>query len=882
MTKLKKIFNEISNLISAFKNESDYVEANRLKAQSAGYPAMSAILPYRYVDEERNIFINTNSIGYILELAPLSGANEQIIASLDEAFRKRMDRGVPVTFYMVASKCVSNVLKQRLDENMWKGDLAKGLNAITRAYYERAALKGFKTGDDTPLYLRNYRVFAVFGKKQKVSEKSLVNMNANRAMFISALKSAQINCRQVTVENFLSYIREVSNFRVGQVEPSSDNYDEHTELHRQIIETSRELEIHPDYIRITNTLREQDKILGVKGEDIDRGISSSRIVGLNINKNPKSFALWQGPDNLHNLLSPSFGISCPFVINFTIEVDEQVASQSEAFRKEQDLAKKANSAYQKLFPSTQKSYEEWRDIRESLNRNETSMCRYFFGLTLFTEDDDISQQNCEQQALNLYRKNGIQLEQAKRQQLRNYMTLYPFIIQEELWKDLKTTNVVLRTKSFNALNLAPIVTENSLSGSGTPLPSYRGQVSFLDIFDESSDATNFNVAVTGTSGAGKSFIIQNMLRQVLNSGGFGYVIDLGESYKNFCQQAGGVYLDGDKLRFNPWFDVVDIKESAESIAQLITVLASPKGVLDEVSEAIIIKAVVYAWEKGGKKAKIDYVVDYLTSEEIEKEYIDKPTILSRMAEISELLERYCTNGPDGEFFNSENPTLNGDIKFAVLELLSLESRPKLMSGVLYSIILAVQQKMYKSPRDVKKICVIDEAWRLLSGGNTAAAKFIETGYRTARRHRGCFVTITQGISDFTGLKDMAPSAEAAAVWNNSANKLTLLQDKKAFTDFLQYNPDYFNSIEKSVIQGFKKASQSGYSSVLIQSGGNSSFHRLFVDPVTRAMFSTKGTDYNFMAEKQKLGHNSEEAALMLAEENFGEELEELERWVGLK
>lgn len=878
------LLDSVSNIFGGWKNVEDFQAANKLMQTTAGYPALSALLPYRCFDEESKMFINTNSVGYILELAPLSGANQDIIQSIDEAFRKRLERGTPVTFYMMASKCVSHILDANMNSSMWKGELAPGLNKLTKAYYERAALKGFETTEevDYPLYLRNYRVFAVVGKKGMKDDKaSLMQLSNSRESFMSALRAAKIGSRIVGVKDFLSAIRETANYRPGQVTPSHTDYDDFEQINRQVLETTNELEVYEDYLRLRMRMRDQDKIVGISGEEAGRGIVSSRIVNLNINKNPRVFALWQSADNLHNLVNPAFGIGCPFVITFTIEIEDQVKTQNEAFRKESDLAKKANSAYAKLIPWTGRAYNEWRGIREELSKNEGSLCKYYFNVTLFTPDDDISLQKCEQDAITMYRKNGIELMSAKYQQLRNYMSTFPFVIQEGMWDDLKKTGVALRSTAFSALNLLPVVSESTLTGSGSPLPSYRGQVAFLDVFDQKSEATNFNVAVTGTSGAGKSFLVQDMLRQVLNSGGFGYVIDMGESYKNFCLQAGGSYLEGAALRFNPWAEVVDINEASEGIGRLMAVLASPSGELDDVSQEILNKAVVYAYERGGNKAKVDFVVEYLSSAKIIEEYKDKPTILSRMAELCELLARYCTTGTDGEFFNSDNPTLNQDTRFAVLELISLENRPKLLAAVLFSIILAVQQKMYRSSRKLKKICIIDEAWKLLAGDNKAAAKFIEQGYRTVRRHNGCFVTITQGISDFVGIKDKSPSAEANAAWMNSGTKITLLQEKSSFNDFLKYNPDFYNEQEKTVIQGFRKAKTRGFSSLLIQAGGHSSFHRLFVDPVTRAMFSSAAEDFAFMSEKQEEGANSEEAALMLAEHNFGKELKELEIWANI-
>lgn len=145
-------------------------------------------------------------------------------------------------------------------------------------------------------------------------------------------------------------------------------------------------------------------------------------------------------------------------------------------------------------------------------------------------------------------------------------------------------------------------------------------------------------------------------------------------------------------------------------------------------------------------------------------------------------------------------------------------------------------------------------------------------YRTVRRHRGAFITITQGIKDFTASK------EAEAAWNNSSTKITLLQDAKAFKQYLAENPDQFLPVEQEVIRYFQKALSTGYSSLLITAGEASSFHRLFVDPVTRAMFSSRGVDFDFMQEAQKAGATSEEAAYLLAEKEFGDELKELEEW----
>ena len=90
-------------------------------------------------------------------------------------------------------------------------------------------------------------------------------------------------------------------------------------------------------------------------------------------------------------------------------------------------------------------------------------------------------------------------------------------------------------------------------------------------------------------------------------------------------------------------------------------------------------------------------------------------------------------------------------------------------------------------------------------------------------------------------------------------------------------------METQVIRGFQPARDTGFSSVMISSGEYSSFHRVFVDPVTRAMFSTRGEDYQYMSDAQAAGATSEEAAYLLACEPhmYQTEMQELERWAGL-
>ncbi|STK81851.1 conjugal transfer ATP-binding protein TraC [Escherichia coli] len=88
--------------------------------------------------------------------------------------------------------------------------------------------------------------------------------------------------------------------------------------------------------------------------------------------------------------------------------------------------------------------------------------------------------------------------------MRNFLTCLPFMAGKGLFKQLKEAGVVQRAESFNVANLMPLVADNPLTPAGLLAPTYRNQLAFIDIFFRGMNNTNYNMAVCGTSGAGKN------------------------------------------------------------------------------------------------------------------------------------------------------------------------------------------------------------------------------------------------------------------------------------------------------------------------------------------------------------------------------------------
>jgi conjugal transfer ATP-binding protein TraC len=87
-------------------------------------------------------------------------------------------------------------------------------------------------------------------------------------------------------------------------------------------------------------------------------------------------------------------------------------------------------------------------------------------------------------------------------------------------------------------NLMPVVADSPLAPSGLLAPTYRNQLAFIDLFYTGMNNTNFNMAVCGTSGAGKTGLIQPLIRSVIDAGGYSWVFDMGDGYKSLCENMG--------------------------------------------------------------------------------------------------------------------------------------------------------------------------------------------------------------------------------------------------------------------------------------------------------------------------------------------------------
>ncbi|MXD28408.1 hypothetical protein FQZ90_27570, partial [Escherichia coli] len=74
----------------------------------------------------------------------------------------------------------------------------------------------------------------------------------------------------------------------------------------------------------------------------------------------------------------------------------------------------------------------------------------------------------EMTVLNTFRRNGLSMYMPEFMQLRNYLSVFPFMMPEGLWSDICRTNAIQRARASNVANILPVVADNQVFLQGLP------------------------------------------------------------------------------------------------------------------------------------------------------------------------------------------------------------------------------------------------------------------------------------------------------------------------------------------------------------------------------------------------------------------------------
>ncbi|HCO9625269.1 TPA: TraC family protein [Escherichia coli] len=246
---LEAVTQAVNSLVTALKLPDESAKANEVLGEMS-FPQFSRLLPYRDYNQESGLFMNDTTMGFMLEAIPINGANESIVEALDHMLRTKLPRGIPLCIHLMSSQLVGDRIEYGLREFSWSGEQAERFNAITRAYYMKAAATQFPLpeGMNLPLTLRHYRVFISYcSPSKKKSRADILEMENLVKIIRASLQGASITTQTVDAQAFIDIVGEMINHNPDSLYPKRRQLDPYSDLNYQCVEDSFDLKVRADY-----------------------------------------------------------------------------------------------------------------------------------------------------------------------------------------------------------------------------------------------------------------------------------------------------------------------------------------------------------------------------------------------------------------------------------------------------------------------------------------------------------------------------------------------------------------------------------------------------------------------------------------------------------
>jgi len=287
-----------------------------------------------------------------------------------------------------------------------------------------------------------------------------------------------------------------------------------------------------------------------------------------------------------------------------------------------------------------------------------------------------------------------------------------------------------------------------------------GKPVHVDISDQPMETGligNRNKFILGSSGSGKSFFTNRLMRQYHEQGAHLVLVDVGDSYKGLCELRGGVYFtyeEHNPISFNPFFVVgkPDV-EKRESLKTLLVTLWKRED--ERVSQAEYVSL---------STALTDYYAMLATTPSVRpsfntfyeflygpfREYLEKEKVRDQdfdMQNFLYVLKPFYRGGEYDYLLNSERDLNLVQESFIVFELDNIKDHPILFPVVTLIIMDTFISKM-RTLKGIKKVILIEEAWKAIA--KEGMAEYIKYLFKTVRKFDGEALVVTQEIDDIIG------------------------------------------------------------------------------------------------------------------------------------
>ena len=276
--------------------------------------------------------------------------------------------------------------------------------------------------------------------------------------------------------------------------------------------------------------------------------------------------------------------------------------------------------------------------------------------------------------------------------------------------------------------------------------------------------------VLGATGSGKSFLLNFLITHLQQYDPLTVVLDLGHSYRKLSTLLEGSYLElglrQQGVTINP-FDLDD-----PSPEQLHFLHAFTKILLE-----------------GDDGHRLSDREDRETYEAVENLFVLDPS-QRRLFTLANLLPRalagrlhkWVDGGRYAALFDNPRDTLTLD-RLQVFDFESMRDYPSLLEPLLFYVLHRVSERVLDpAEAGTLKVCVMDEAWRLIQHPTLRA--YVQEALKTWRKRNAAMLLATQSIDDFASVDLLRTVVESCPTRLLLANPS---MDRRQYAELFQMN-----------------------------------------------------------------------------------------------
>ncbi|MFI5343144.1 MAG: type IV secretion system protein TraC [Chlamydiales bacterium] len=773
-------------------------------------------LSYESYDEEKEIFLNTNSAGFIIEATPLVGGDETVSKMLDALFEDFMQEGASIQCLLWADHRVEPFLKGWSKSTVSNEIYSEITKQRSKHYLEHPRI--------SPRMFRFILSYSIpYTENEGIHD--LVNVKEKLLKMIKSMTSASL----WKPKDLLQSVGGILNFSLKS-ELIKRSYNPLQTISGQLL-TGGKLQVDKESLSWENNTKASFK--------------SFRVIDT-----PSYWSHHSMQNLIGDVVREGFRINYPFFIHYGVHYPHQEKAES-SFRMRSQLIENQGKSGNliRMIPELSNELKECDSIRRAIKTGSKFVWTQL-SCGVWAEKERLH--DAEQTLTNIFTNNQFNLVQNYYLHLPHLLSILP-LSWSEYAQDLKDLDVLKTTISKECAHFVPL--HGEWAGTSTPgmlLHGRRGQIMNWNPFDNKSG--NYNCVVLGKSGAGKSVFMQDLIMNGLRGGARIYIIDVGRSYEKLCEIVQGQQLEFSKntnICLNPFskLNITDQEELETALSFLkptIACMAAPQSGTNELENSYIEKAILRVWDEKGNQATITDISEQLISFPDEK-----------AKNLGIMLTPYTKKGMYAKYFEGEN---NVDLSnpFILVELEELKGKRDLQAVILQLMIMTITNQAFLGDRKTPFYICIDEAWDLLRAKQSG--DFIETLARRLRKYNGSLVVGSQNVEDFFS----TPGAVAA--FDNS-DWVCFLAQKKPAISVLEQSKRFGEN--KNIFRALESVSTRAeeYSEVMIYHGdGSYNIARVVLDRFSYLLYSTKADDYARLKDLTRSGLSTVQAIHKIMEE----------------